>query len=139
MPSIFLRKFVLTGLLLAIWFAGAGLMSRPTPYLGRMDATFDCCRVSPAVREADNFSRPLLPRMHSDENPCCNPPAGQPRCLTSFQRPDSPLPENPTPVFASLIGRRHQLYAVGATGFFPRSDSPVHPTLPLLATVVLLN
>jgi hypothetical protein len=139
MPLTALRKLMITGLLLAVWASGLGLFSRPAACYPRVDSAFDCCRISPLSRVADTSAMQLIPRVHSGYDPCCPPPLGEPSCLSSFQRPESPLPENPGHPQASLFGRRHRLYAACGEGFPPPSTSPRHPALTLLATVVLLN
>lgn len=142
MPSVALRKFILTLLLLTAWAAGSSFVSRPGLWHGQGGAALaalDCCRISPLTRKEGKFSCRLLPRVHSGDEPCCDPPLRTPCRLTAYQQPDSPLPQNPVQPVVSPLGRRHRLFAASDTGFSPRPGPSSHPNLALLKTVVLLN
>jgi hypothetical protein len=142
MSSVALRKFILILLLLTVWGAGSSLVSRAglwNSQEGTTLASLDCCRISPLTRNEGKFSCGLLPRVHSGDEPCCDPPLRTPCRLTAYQRPDSPLPQNPVQPAVSLLGRRHRLFAASGTGFSPLPGPSSHFDLALLKTVVLLN
>lgn len=142
MPGVALRKLILTFLLLTVWAAGSSLVFHSGLWHGQAGtalAALDCCRFTPLNRNEDKFSSRLLPRVHSGEAPCCDPPRRTPYRLTVHQRPESPLPQNPGQPLVFPAGRPHRLYAVGDNGFSPRPGPSGHPALAYLETVVLLN
>lgn len=142
MSSITLRKFVFTVLLLVIWSAGASIASRPAACHDSAALVLDnlsCCRIAPLQQVRESGDCCLLPRVHAGDSPCHSLPLGPTSHLTSHQRPDSQLPENPNPPSVSPASVRLQLASLGGSGFVPHASPPLHPSLPLLATVVLLN
>ncbi len=139
MVNSVLKKSILTLLLLSAWAVGASLTAGPAPWQGPNLFAFDCCRVSPLHRVVVTFNDRTQPQVHSGSAPCCDLPLGPESLLTSYQRPDSQLPDSPGQFIVTLHGRRHYLFAASNPGFVPHSSPVENPALALLETVVLLN